>query len=177
MTDVRVAHTARLAPSELTDIHLLLRDAFGPTLTDHDFEHALGGMHATVHDGAELVAHGSVVMRRLLHDGQALRTGYVEAMAVRADRRRHGLGAAVMGALEQVITGAYQLGALSASAMAVDFYSARGWQRWTGTASVITPDGLRRLPDEEDAIFVKPVSIDLVADGDLACDWRGGDVW
>lgn len=177
MTHLRLTHTARLAPSELTDIRALLQDAFGPTLSEYDYEHALGGMHATVHDGAELVAHGSVVMRRLLHDGRALRTGYVEAMAVRAERRRHGLGAAVMGALEEVITGAYELGALSSSAMAMDFYLARGWQRWTGSASVMAPEGLRRLPGEEDAIFLLPVSADLVADGDLACDWRDGDVW
>jgi aminoglycoside 2'-N-acetyltransferase I len=38
-------------------------------------------------DGDELVGHGAVVMRRLLHDAQALRTGYVEGVAVRADRR------------------------------------------------------------------------------------------
>ena len=40
-------------------------------------------------------------MRRLLHDGQALR--YVEAVAVRLDRRRRGHGDVVMEALECVI--------------------------------------------------------------------------
>ena len=42
-------------------------------------------------------------MRRLLHDGQALRNGYVEAVAVRLDRRRRGHGDVVMEALECVI--------------------------------------------------------------------------
>jgi aminoglycoside 2'-N-acetyltransferase I len=36
---------------------------------------------------------------------------------------------------------------------------------------------VRRLPGDEDAIFVLPVSAELVPDGDLACDWRDGDVW
>ena len=44
-------------------------------------EHAPGGLHALVHDGGDLVAHGAVVQRRLLHDGRALRVGYVEAGA------------------------------------------------------------------------------------------------
>jgi aminoglycoside 2'-N-acetyltransferase I len=106
MPDVRVAHTATLSARELADIRALLDGAFEEGFTETDHEHALGGMHALVREGAEVVAHGSVVMRRLLHDGRSLRTGYVEAVAVRADRRRRGLGAAVMDALEQVIRGA-----------------------------------------------------------------------
>jgi aminoglycoside 2'-N-acetyltransferase I len=57
-------------------------------------------------------------MRRLLHDGRALSTGYVEAVAVRAGRRRLGHGHAVMGSLERVIRRGYVCGALSASGMA-----------------------------------------------------------
>lgn len=61
------------------------------------------GVHALLWDEDELVGYGSVVMRRLLHDGQALRNGYVEAVAVRLDRRRRGHGDVVMEALECVI--------------------------------------------------------------------------
>lgn len=82
-----------------------------------------------------------------------------------------------MTALEQVIRGADEIGALGSSAEAADFYAARGWQQWTGTASVITPGGTQRTPDEEGFIYVLPVSGELAAYGDLACDWRGGDVW
>ena len=59
------------------------------------------GVLALLWDEDELVGYGSVVMRRLLHDGQALR--YVEAVAVRLDRRRRGHGDVVMEALECVI--------------------------------------------------------------------------
>ena len=90
MIDVRVAHTAWLAAGELAAIRALLDDAFRGGFSDDDFEHGLGGIHAVVREGDDLVAHGSVVMRRLLHEGRALRTGYVEAVAVRADRRRLG---------------------------------------------------------------------------------------
>src|SRR5947209_12894644 len=83
--------------------------------TDADWDHALGGMHVLVHDGGELVAHGSVVQRHFVHAGRSWRVGYVEAVGVAARVRRRGHGAAVMGALEEVIRRAYDFGALSAT--------------------------------------------------------------
>jgi aminoglycoside 2'-N-acetyltransferase I len=177
MPAVRTVHTADLRPPELEAIRAMLDAAFEGDLSDHDYEHALGGVHALVDEAGEPIAHGSVVMRRLYHDGRALRTGYVEGVAVRADRRRRGHGAAVMDELERIIRGAYELGALGASDMAADFYAGRGWQRWPGTASVITPSGLQRTAGEEGGIYVLPVTAELRAGGDLACDWREGDVW
>lgn len=180
MTDslrLRTAHTAWLRPAELQAIRELLDAAFEGDVTDEDYEHSLGGMHALVWEGRELIGHGSVVMRRLLTGGRALRTGYVEGVAVRANRRRRGHGAALMAALEQVIRGGYEIGALGASDAAADFYAARGWQQWTGTASVIAPGGVQRTEEEEGGIYVLPVSAGFALDGDLACDWRGGDVW
>ena len=88
-------------------------------MTEHDWEHSLGGVHALAFDGDTLVGHAAVVQRRLLHGGRALRTGYVEGVAVRADQRRRGHGAAMMDALERVIRGAYDLGALGATDEAV----------------------------------------------------------
>jgi aminoglycoside 2'-N-acetyltransferase I len=174
--EVRTVHTSALTGAAAAELRALLDAAFDD-FHDDDFEHALGGMHALVRDGDELVGHGSVVMRRLLHDGVALRTGYVEAVAVRADHRRQGVGAIVMDELEQIIRGAYELGALGAAEGAAHWYVARGWQRWTGTTSVLTPGGVCRTPDEDGGVHVLPVTARLVPDADLACDWRGGDVW
>ncbi len=177
MAKVQTAHTAWLNRAELRSIRVLLDEAFDGDITDDDYEHALGGMHALVWEGQELIGHGSVVMRRLLHGGRALRTGYVEGVAVRSDQRRRGHGAALMAALERVIHGAYEIGALASSEEAMDFYAALGWQLWTGTASVLTPSGTERTEEEEGCIYVLPVSAQLNPKGDLACDWRGGDVW
>ena len=82
-----------------------------------------------------------------------------------------------MAALEDVVRGGYELGALASSDEALLFYAGRDWQPWTGTASVVAPTGRVRTPDDEDCLFVLPVSVELDPDGDLACDWRGGDVW
>ena len=177
MAELHTGHTADLSEEDLRAIRGLLCEAFEDEVTDEDYEHALGGMHALIWDGPDLIGHGSVVMRRLLHGGRALRTGYVEGVAVRADRRRRGHGSALMAPLERVIRRAYELGALGASDDGAAFYAGRGWRVWTGTASVITPLGLQRTEAEEGAIYVLPGSAALVPDGDLACDWRGGDVW
>jgi aminoglycoside 2'-N-acetyltransferase I len=57
--DVRIAHTARLGESTRRAARTL--DAAFGGFPDTDWEHALGGLHALVRDGDDLVAHGSVV--------------------------------------------------------------------------------------------------------------------
>jgi aminoglycoside 2'-N-acetyltransferase I len=179
VAELRVAHTADLGPQELEAVRALLDGAFTgeDSFAEEDHEHALGGMHALVWEGPALVAHGAVVMRRLLHAGRALRTGYVEGVAVRADRRGRGHGAAVMAELERVVRGAYDLGALSATSEATAFYVARGWLPWTGTLSVVAPGGMRRTPQDEGSVHVLPARAAQDPGGDLACDWRDGEVW
>ena len=136
MSELRTAHTADLDAETLRAAHALLVAAFAENWwTDHDWEHALGGVHALVWEGDELIAHASVVQRRMLHGGRALRTGYVEGVAVRADRRRLGHGAALMDALARVVHGAYDLGALAATEDGAALYTARGWQQWQGPTS------------------------------------------
>ena len=170
-------HTAQLGRELLDDVRSLLDDAFGSDFADADWQHVLGGLHALVHEGERLVAHGSVVQRRLVHGGRALRIGYVEGVAVDADRRRSGRASAVMAALEEVVGRAYDAGALSASDEGALLYTARGWQRWRGTTWALTPSGRIRTPEDDDAVFVLPGAAALDLDGELTCDWRDGDLW
>jgi aminoglycoside 2'-N-acetyltransferase I len=177
MISLEVAHTAQLAPVKLTQAHTLLEKAFGDELSDDDWEHALGGMHALLWDDQNLIGHASVVQRRLLPGGRALRTGYVEGVAVHPDRRRQGHAATMMDALEHVIRGAYELGALGATDLGARLYTARGWQRWRGPISTLSPEGIRPTPEEDGFIYVLPLEAALDLDGELTCDWRDGDVW
>ncbi|MGW4891615.1 GNAT family N-acetyltransferase [Kitasatospora sp. NPDC004240] len=177
MTEVRTLHTAELDATTRRAVRALLDEAFEGDLTDEDWEHALGGVHALVLEDGVPIGHGAVVQRRLLHGGRALRAGYVEGVGVRADRRRRGHGAALMAALESVLRGAYDCGALSASDGASEFYRARGWQPWRGPLSALTPTGLTATPEEEGGVFVLPGPAPLDLDGGLACDWRDGDLW
>jgi aminoglycoside 2'-N-acetyltransferase I len=177
VTDVRVAHTSELDATTLTAARTLMDDVFAGDFDDHDWEHALGGMHALLWEGDELVAHASVVQRRLLHAGRALRAGYVEAVAVRADRQRRGYGAAVMAPIERVIRGAYDVGGLGATEAGEPFYAGRGWQRWEGPTAALTPDGIVRTEDADGGVYVLPVDVPLDRTARLVADWRDGDVW
>jgi aminoglycoside 2'-N-acetyltransferase I len=174
--DLRTMHTAELDAGIRSAIRVLMDGAFD-NVTDNVFENVLGGVHTLVYEDGELIGHASVVQRRLLHRGRALRTGYVEGVAVRQDRRGRGHGGAMMSVLERVVRNAYQLGALGASDDGARLYGARGWQQWQGPSAVLTPDGIRRTADKDGSIWVLPVSERVDLSGELACDWRPGSVW
>ena len=176
MTELRTAHTADLDAGARSAIRSLM-DAVFDTVSDDTFDNVLGGVHALILEDGELIAHGSVVQRRMLYDGRALRTGYVEGVAVRADRRRQGYGTALMAALERVIRSAYELGALGASTEGGLLYASRGWQLWRGPSSALTPDGIKRTADKDGIIYVLPVSEPLDVSAGLTCDWRPGSPW
>jgi aminoglycoside 2'-N-acetyltransferase I len=174
---IRVAHTADLAPGLLAGVHAMLVEVFDGDFEDSDWEHALGGIHALAHDGGALVGHASVVQRRLVHGGRALRTGYVEAVGVRREARRQGHAGALMEAIERVIRGAYEVGALGASDMAIPFYTARGWLPWQGATFALTPAGRVRTPEDDDSLYVLEGSAPLDRVAEITCDWRDGAVW
>jgi aminoglycoside 2'-N-acetyltransferase I len=177
---LRLAHTSELDDATLTAARALLFEVFPGDMEDSDWEHALGGIHALAYDGDDaLVGHASVIQRRLIHAGHALRAGYVEGVAVREAHRRRGIATALMTALEEVITNAYDLGALGATDLAVPFYTARGWLRWRGPSWALTPSGVVRTADEDGAIYILPLpnGAPLDLNGPLMADWRDGDVW
>jgi aminoglycoside 2'-N-acetyltransferase I len=174
---VRTAHTADVPADVLAAARKLVTDAFDGDFGDQDWEHSLGGMHATAWAGDELVGHASVVQRRMLHGGRALRCGYVEGVGVRADHRRRGVASALMAELERIVRGGYDLGALAAAEQAVPLYTGRGWRRWRGTTWTLTPEGRARTEDEDDAVYVLPLAVPLDLTGELVCDCRDGDAW
>lgn len=146
MADLVLAHTSQLDLAVRAEARELLYAVFDD-LTEDDWEHCLGGMHALVREGAQLVGHASVVQRRLLYRGRALRAGYVEGVAVHPDHRRRGHAAAMMAAVEQVARSAYDVAALGATDEAVDVYVGRGWRLAAVDRAVVGADPLRRAAD------------------------------
>ncbi|GAA3211080.1 aminoglycoside N-acetyltransferase AAC(2')-Ic [Actinocorallia longicatena] len=176
MTKLELLHTSALDAPTLIAARSLLDGAFDG-LDEHDWNHALGGMHALVWEDDGLIGHASVVQRSLLHGGRALRAGYVEAVAVRGDRRSSGHATTMMNALETIIRDAYDLGALSASEAAGDFYAHRNWHRWKGRLHALTPQGTVRTEDDEGSVHVLPAGAPLDLTADLVADFRDGDLW
>ncbi|MEO3977230.1 GNAT family N-acetyltransferase [Streptomyces sp. CAU 1734] len=172
---VRTAHTAQLTPAELAAIRALLVDAFDGDFGDEDWDHALGGMHCAVYgaDG-DPVAHGSVIMRRVMRGERWYRVGYVEAVAVHPGVRRRGLGGRVMEELEGIVARGYDFGALSASDEGAALYRSRGWRLWPGRIEGLGPRGPVRFPDEEESTFVRGAVPG--AGESLVFDQRNGDI-
>jgi aminoglycoside 2'-N-acetyltransferase I len=178
MSLVRVVESADLSGAERHAIRRLLDAAFAGEFSDDDWDHALGGWHALIGSSTGVIAHASVVPRRLIVAGKALHAGYVEAVAVQPDRQRRGLGTAVMRAITDLVRDRFELGALSTGEWS--FYAGLGWERWRGPTFVRLGDGtLRRSPDEDDGVMVlragRSQQIDLMAS--IACDERAGDSW
>ena len=41
----------------------------------------------------------------------------------------------------------------------------------------LAPAGLTRTPDDDNELFVLPVSVEVDTTAEITCDWRDGDVW
>jgi aminoglycoside 2'-N-acetyltransferase I len=171
------AATAALTAPLRGEIRGRLDEAFAGGFSDHDWDHALGGLHVWVSGPDGVVSHGSVVARTLVCSGQIVRVGYVEAVATVAAHRRRGHGTAVMRRLGEHIQANWPLGALSTGTPA--FYETIGWERWRGPTFVDGPAGRARTPDDDGGIMIlrtaRSPALDL--DGAIVCDWRPGDVW
>lgn len=176
MARIQVTHTADLSAADLAAARALLFDVFDD-MTEEDWDHSCGGMHALAWEGDSLIGHASVVQRRLIHQGRALRAGYVEGVGVRRDYQRRGIGGTLMAELERIIRAAYELGALGSTEEGVAFYLGRGWERWRGPTSALTLSGVVPTPDEDGYIFVLPAGAALDLDGEITCDYRNGDGW
>jgi aminoglycoside 2'-N-acetyltransferase I len=173
----RLVHTSDLDKEAFESAREMVIEAFEGEMTDTDWDNALGGMHALIQHRGTLIAHAAVVQRRLLYRSTALRCGYVEAVAVRKDWRGQGLAHALMDGIEQVLRGAYQLGALSVTEAGRHMYTSRGWLPWLGKTSVLSPTGIVRTPEDDRSLYVLPISVELDTTAEITCDWRDGDVW
>ena len=179
MTRVRRAGTGALAAAELAGVRAMVFEAFGGRFDEHDWEHTIGGVHVLAVEGEEVVAHGAVVARTLDVGGRELRTGYVEGVATRGDRRGRGLATLVMQEAGRVIERDYELGALADGTGIPGFYQRLGWETWRGPTFVAAPGGRVRTAEEDGNVLVlrTPATGALDPTASLTCDWRAGDVW
>jgi aminoglycoside 2'-N-acetyltransferase I len=179
MTRIRTVITAELGQDRLAALRAMVFGAFGGRFDEHDWEHMLGGVHLLVEEDDGVVAHGAVVPRVLVAGGRELRTGYVEGVATRGDRRGRGLATLVMQAAGRVIERDFELGALADGTGIPGFYQKLGWETWQGPTFVAGPEGRVRTAAEDGSVLVLrvPATADLDLAGPITCDWRPGDVW
>jgi aminoglycoside 2'-N-acetyltransferase I len=174
---VMSATTAELEPECVEAARKLMTAAFGERFSEHDRTHALGGVHFMVRRDGRVIAHGSVVERRMQIGDHAVSSGYVEAVAVMPEHQRTGLGTAIMRAAAIHIGDSFAIGVLSSSAHS--FYERLGWQRWLGPTYVRRDLGRIRTPDEDAGIMILKTnsSPDIRMEESMTCEWREGNVW
>lgn len=163
---------------DLQAVRRLMSAAFGERFSEEDWQHATGGTHFFIR-GPEgsVVSHASVVARSLESSGAQMSTGYVEAVATQPEFQRRGLATAVMLRVADFVEERFELGALSSGKPA--FYEKLGWIRWRGATWCRRGGDLFRTADEDGGVFVLPLrhSPPLDFEGDIAVEWRSGDVW
>lgn len=175
---VRCLRTRELTAAHVASARALMDAAFDGDFSDDDWAHALGGWHALIEDGGEVIAHASVVARMLTVGVRAVRAGYVEAVAVTPARQRRGLGSAVMRALHAVIRREFEAGVLSTGEW--PFYASLGWARWQGPSFAREADGrLTRTEDDDDGLMVLDgwAGDPLDRTAPIVCEARAGDAW
>jgi aminoglycoside 2'-N-acetyltransferase I len=179
---IREVPSADLSAADLVAIRALLWAAFPPDhedggITEDDWQHALGGAHFLLEDDGRLVGHASVVERRLHIADRAIRTGYVESVAIDPARQRKGLGFTLMSAVDTHIDASFELGALGTGSR--PFYVRLGWEIWRGPSAIRTAKGLEPSPDEDGYILVLRTrsSPPLRLTDPISCEWRPGDSW
>lgn len=177
MISLQTLPTADLDPATRDELRALVFDAFRTRFEESHWEHALGGVHVLARIEGALVGHASVVGRRLLHGGRALRCGFVESVATAPAARGQGVAWTVMAEIERLVLGGHEVGALGASDAGRNLYVARGWVPWRGTLHALSPDGIRDTPEEVGTVHVLPGSAPLDVDASLTCDYREGDLW
>jgi aminoglycoside 2'-N-acetyltransferase I len=177
---VRNVPSGALRPREVAALRELFDAAWADdeaTFTDHDWDHAVGGIHFILEEDGEIRAHASVVEREIHAGEHALSAGYVEAVATWPDHERRGFGTAVMREVGAHIDGTFPLGALDTDRPG--FYERLGWVVWKGPTFVRTETGLLRTAEEDGGVLVRltPTSPELDLSAPISCDWRPGDVW
>lgn len=164
-----------LTAGHLVAVRRLLDRAFDGEFSDDDWWHAIGGHHVTVYHDEALVAHASVVRRRLWVGGNAHEAGYVEAVATEPDAQGRGFGTAAMEEIGRVIDRHHAFGVLSTGTYR--FYERLGWRRWCGPTSVRLASGeIVRTPDDDGGVMVRS-TVPLDIDATITCDERTGDAW
>jgi aminoglycoside 2'-N-acetyltransferase I len=178
---VRRLRTADLGATGVREIRTVLEAAFGADederFTEDDWGHALGGWHFVLEAGGAIVAHAAVVERTIRVGTVPLRTGYVEAVAVRPDVQGRGHGTVLMADVGISIRDGFELGALGTGEH--HFYERLGWRTWRGRSHVRVDGAIRPTPDDDGYIMVleTPTSPPLDLAAPITCEWRPGDVW
>jgi aminoglycoside 2'-N-acetyltransferase I len=174
--ELRVLASARVDAAHRRALRSLWEDAFGDRFTEHDVEHAYGGVHVLAVRDDEIVGHASAIPRRVAVGDTWHDIGYVEAVATRPDSQHAGVGTAVMTRLHAELDLRWPFAMLS-TGRATDFYLGLGWERWRGMSYTRRADGVVAADGEHGGLLVRQRGNTLDLTAPVTCEDRPGDAW
>ena len=176
---LRQVAAASLGAAETSTIRQLLREAFEDYpdgFTDDDWEHARGGTHFLLEDGAVVLAYASVARVTCRWTASHFEPGtwrpWLPAGTSRdTDTARPSCG-------RSTSTSEARL-SWAPEHRDPDFYRRLGWELWLGSTAVRTNWDLVPTPDDDGGIMVLPTPTTPPLDrhAAISCEWRPGDVW
>ena len=176
VVELTCRRTDDLSPHELVALEAFLVVAFDGDFSADDWDHTRGGWHVLAVDG-DLVGHAAVVPRAIEVGGRGWMAGYVESVGTLAARRHEGIGARVMGRVDELLRREFAVGFLSTGVHR--FYERLGWERWAGPSFVREGGRLVRSEHDDDGIMVlrfgPSAGLDVALP--ISCPGRSGDDW
>jgi aminoglycoside 2'-N-acetyltransferase I len=176
---IKVIEDREIDADLLAESKTLCFSAFGDSFNESDWKHTFGGIRVLLFQGAQLLGHAAIVPRCIHIENEEIDAGYVEAVAVRLEQQRQGLGSKVMREVADALFDEFDLGVLSTGKHS--FYARFGWELWAGPTFVLKATGQVRTLDENfggglmvlrDSRFA---SLSLTES--ITCHERDGDNW
>jgi len=157
-------------------IKALLDLAYEGDFSPEDWEHTFGGQYFIGYLDGTIIAHGSVVPRKMFINGEEVTVGYVEAVGVLPAKWRQGFGSQLMEQMTEFCLETYELSMLSSDA--INFYSRLGWRKFVGESFVQYGDVEIRTEEEDEGLMVLAGIKGGVREIRRAvCQSRSGDSW
>jgi aminoglycoside 2'-N-acetyltransferase I len=174
--ELATVHTADLPDADIEAARQMVMAAFDGGFDATDWRHSIGGLHVLSRDADGAIdGHAAIVARSFRHGDRQLRAGWVEGVAVRADRRRRGIGDSLMREVNRIVERGYEFGGLGATDDGARLYRRHGWTPWDGERRAFGPDGEQPAGGGWAWVFDPAGHLDPALP--LTCDWRDGDLW
>jgi aminoglycoside 2'-N-acetyltransferase I len=175
--DLLVRESAEVDEAQRAELRMLWSDAYGDDrFTEHDLEHAYGGVHVIAVRGDRIVGHASAVPRRVAVGETWHDIGYVEAVATSPAFQASGVGTAAMTRLHAELDARWPFAMLS-TGRATGFYLRLGRARWLGLSYTRRTDGRVVADDEHGGLMVRGHGSALDISSPVICEDRAGDAW
>lgn len=165
-----------LSSAARSHIKNLLFDSFNGEFSEADWQHSCGGIRVLGYLDGELIAHGAIVPRRFIVDGQNVLVGYVEGVAVKPSYRRKGFGSLVLAEVTALSRASYMISMLSTGEK--HFYRKQGWLDFLGESFVLTGGKKLRSEEEDNGLmYVLRQDSKFKSVTTVVCEARIGDSW